>query len=135
MYGILLSENVDEVQHNEGVASNRKCVVKEFDRNAHVIIVKLVDPLVTLAEYGKLPKLSEIPDLSTCEKENILRLVINIPSFSIDHMTKDIELVLGIVVFWIKKAKPQITVFHLQSVLVCLIMLNVKCFQKLCYWV
>lgn len=126
MYGILLSEGVDEVQQNEGVTSKRKCVVEEFDRNAHVIMVKRVDSLVTLAEYGKLPKLSEIPDLSTCEKENILRLVINMPSFSIDDMTKDLELVLGIVVFWIKKAKPQITVFHLQSVLVCLIMLNVK---------
>lgn len=111
MYGILLSEGVDEVQQNEGVTSKRKCVVKEFDRNAHVIMVKRVDSLVTLAEYGKLPKLSEIPDLSTCEKENILRLVINMPSFSIDDMTKDLELVLGIVVFWIKKAKPQITVF------------------------
>lgn len=126
MYGILLSEGVDEVQQNEGVTSKRKWVVEEFDRNAHVIMVKRVDSLVTLAEYGKLPKLSEIPDLSTCEKENILRLVINMPSFSIDDMTKDLELVLGIVVFWIKKAKPQITVFHLQSVLVCLIMLNVK---------
>lgn len=126
MYGVLLSEDIDDVQQNEGVASNRKCVVEEFDRNAHVIIVKPVYPLIRLAEYGKLPRLSEIPNLSTCEKENILRLVINMPSFSIDHMTKDLELVLGIVVFWIKEAKPQITIFHLQSVLVCLIMLKVK---------
>lgn len=126
MYGVLLSEDIDDVQQKEGVASNRECVVEEFDRNAHVIMVKPVYPLISLAEYGKLPKLSEIPNLSTCEKENILRLVINMPSFSIDHMTKDLELVLGIVVFWIKKAKPQISIFHLQSVLVCLIMLKVK---------
>lgn len=41
-------------------------------------------------------------------------------------MTKDLELVLGIVIFWIKKAKPRVTIFHLQSVLVCLILLKVK---------
>lgn len=126
MYGILLSEHIDGFLPNEGVASNRMYVVKEFDRSGQEIRGKLVHSLDTLSEYGKLPTLSEIPDLSPCEKENILRLVINMPSFSIDHITKDLELVLGIVVFWIKKAKPRVTIFHLQSVLVCLILLKVK---------
>lgn len=112
MYGILLSEHIDEVLPNEGVTSNRMYVVEEFDRSGQEIRGKLVHSLVTLSEYGKLPTLSEIPDLLPYENENILCLVINMPSLSIDHMTKDLELVLGIVIFWIKKAKPRVTIFH-----------------------
>lgn len=102
MYGILLSEEFVNVQSNEGVASNRKCIVEEFDRIGHVIGSKSVHPLISLAENGELPKLSEIPDLSPTERENILRMVMNMPSLSIDHMTKDLELVLGIALYWIK---------------------------------
>lgn len=126
MYGILLSEEFDKVQSNEGVVSNRKCVVEEFDRIGHVFGRKSVHPLISLAENGELPKLTEIPDLSATERENLLRMVMNIPSFSIGHMTKDLELVLGIALYWIKESKPQVTIFHLQTVLVCLIMLKAK---------
>lgn len=83
----------------------RKCVVEEFDCNVYVIMVKWVDFLVILVEYGKLLKFLEILDFLICEKENIFCLVINMFFFSIDDMIKDFEFVLGIVVFWIKKVK------------------------------
>lgn len=41
-------------------------------------------------------------------------------------MTKDLELVIGIILFWVKEAEPKVTLYHLQSVLVCMIMLKVK---------
>lgn len=31
-------------------------------------------------------------------------MILNIPPFVINHMTKDLELILGIVLFWIKNA-------------------------------
>lgn len=123
MYGILLSE--DFIVY-ERLAADRISDVEEYDRNGHILWGKTVHALKTLTGYGELPKLSVIPDLSSTEKENILRQIISIPSFSIDYMTKDLELVLGIVLFWIKRAKPHVTIFHLHSVLICLIMLKLK---------
>lgn len=50
----------------------------------------------------------------------------DIPSFRLEHMSKDLEFVLGIVLYWIKNADPKVTVYHLKTVLVCLLMLKVK---------
>lgn len=53
-------------------------------------------------------------------------MILDIPCFNIDHMTPDLELILGLVIFWIKNSQRKITISHMQSVLVCLIMLKVK---------
>lgn len=122
MYGILLSEDIED----KGLTADMISDVEEYDRKGHTLLSETVYALRTLTGYGELPYLSVIPNLSSSEKENILRRIIDMPSFSIDYMTKDLELVLGIVLFWIKRAKPHITIFHLHSILVCLIMLKLK---------
>lgn len=122
MYGILLSEDIED----KGLTADMISDVEEYDRKGHTLLSETVYALRTLTGYGELPYLSVIPNLSSSEKENILRRIIDMPSFSIDYMTKDLELVLGIVLFWIKRAKPHVTIFHLHSILVCLIMLKLK---------
>lgn len=86
MYGILLSEDIVD----EGLATDRISDVEEYDRTGHTLLKKTVHALRTLTGYGELPKLSVIPNLSSSQKENILRRIINITSFSIDYMTKDL---------------------------------------------
>lgn len=125
MYGILLSEDNADFETNgaQGLVANMKCAVEEFDRRGDTIISQHISP----ATYsGKLPKLSDIPDLSQNERKNLLRGILTIPRFNIDHMTTDLELILGIVIYWIKNSQQKVTISHLQSVLVCLIMLKVK---------
>lgn len=126
MYGILLSEDIAVLGTTEEMAANRKCAVEEYDRNSYQLKKNIVCPEIMLEGYGSLPKLSDIPELSLSDKENIIRLVLDIPSFGLKHMTKDLEFVLGIVLFWIKNADPKVTVYHLKTVLVCLLMLKVK---------
>lgn len=126
MYGILLSEDIAVLGKTEEMAPNRKCAVEEYDRNIYQLKKNIVCPEIMLEGYGSLPKLSDIPELSPSDKENIVRLVLDIPSFGLDNMTEDLEFVLGIVLFWIKNADPKVTVYHLKTVLVCLLMLKVK---------
>lgn len=128
MYGILLSEDSADFETNEAreLAANMKSVVEEFDRRGDIIISQVISPVKLETYSGKSIKLSDIPDLSRNEKKNLLRRILNIPCFNIDHMTTDLELILGIVIFWIKNSKRKVTISHLQSVLVCLIMLKVK---------
>lgn len=126
LYGILLSEDNAGFDTNGGLPSNRKCAVVEFDRKGYIIHSKPIYPVKLETYFGKLPTISEIPDFSPSERENLIRIILNIPPFGINHMTKDLELILGIVLFWIKNSKRKVTISHLQSVLVCLIMLKVK---------
>lgn len=126
MYGILLSEDIAFLGKTEEMAANRKCAVEEYDRKYYELKKNFVCPEITLEGYGSLPKLSDIPELSLSNKEKIIRLVLEIPSFGLDCMTKDLEFVLGIVLFWIRNADPKVTISHLKTVLVCLLMLKVK---------
>lgn len=103
-----------------------KCAVEEFDRRGYIIISQVINP-VKLENYScKLIKLSDIPDLSQNVKKNLLRMILNIPCFNIDHKTTDLELILGIVIFWIKNSQRKVTISHLQSYLVCLINAKLK---------
>lgn len=128
MYGILLSEDSADFETNGawGLQANMKSVVKEFDRRGDIIISQVINPVKLETYSGKSIKLSDIPDLSRNEKKNLLRMILDIPCFNIDHMTPDLELILGLVIFWIKNSQQKITISHMQSVLVCLIMLKVK---------
>lgn len=104
LYGILLSEDNAGFDTKNGLTSNRKCAVGEFDRKGYIIHSKPIYPVELETYFGKLPSLSEIPDLLPSKRENLIRMILNIPPFGINHMTKDLELILGIVLFWIKNA-------------------------------
>lgn len=126
MYGILLSEDNAVLELKEGLITDKERAVEEYDRKDYFNKSIFVYPLQTLTQYGTLPKLTEIKDLSTPDIEKILCLILDTHSFCKYQLTKDIELVMGIVVFWIKKSQPKVTLYHLQSVIICMIMLKVK---------
>lgn len=126
MYGILLSEDIAVLELKEGLITDKECAVEEYDQKDDFNTSRFVHPLQTLTQHCTLPKLSEIKDLSTPDKENILRMILNTDSLRKYRMTKDLELVIGIILFWVKEAEPKVTLHHLQSVLVCMIMLKVK---------
>lgn len=126
MYWILLSEDIAVLELKEGLITDKECAVEEYDQKDDFNMSRFVHPLQTLTQHCTLPKLSEIKDLSTPDKENILRMILNTDSLRKYRMTKDLELVIGIILFWVKEAEPKVTLHHLQSVLVCMIMLKVK---------
>ncbi|XP_061198279.1 protein asteroid homolog 1-like [Saccostrea echinata] len=126
MYGILLSEDIAGLEKNDEVVVSRKCGVEEYDRVGLDLTKKIVLPARAFEGYGPVPRLPAIPDLLSSYKENFLRQALNIPLFDTEHMTKDLELVLGIILYWVRNAKPKVTVYHLQAAVVCLIMLKVK---------
>ncbi|XP_062610059.1 protein asteroid homolog 1-like [Saccostrea cucullata] len=126
MYGILLSEDITSLEKNGELAVNRKCGVEEYDRVGFDLTKKIVLPALVLEGYGPVPRLPALPDLLSSDKESFLREALNMPLFNLEHMTKDLELVLGIILYWVRNAKPKVTVYHLQAALVCLIMLKVK---------
>lgn len=103
LYGILLSEDNAGFDMKNGLTSNRKCAVGEFDRKGYIIHSKPIYPVELETYFGKLPSLSEIPDLLPSKRENLIRMILNIPPFGINHMTKDLELILGIVLFFDKE--------------------------------
>lgn len=84
---------------------NRKCVVEEFDCIGYVFGRKFVYFLILLVENGEFLKFIEILDFLLIERENFFCMVMNMFFFSIGYMIKDFELVLGIVLYWIKEFK------------------------------
>lgn len=79
-----------------------------------------------LEGYGLFLKFLDILEFLFFDKENIVRLVLDIFFFGLDNMIKDLEFVLGIVLFWIKNVDLKVIVYYLKIVLVCLLMLKVK---------
>ena len=128
VYCILLSEDVGNagVQSSldNGTEANGKCAVEEYDRKGYELVKKVVCPIKNAKIFDMLPKLSEIHTLPPTVRENTVRLALDIPLFNIFHLSKDLEFILGIVLFWKKNAQPNATENHLRSVLVCLIMLK-----------
>lgn len=126
MYGILLSEDIAVLELKEGLITDKERAVEEYDRKDDFNMSRFVHPLQTLTKHCTLPRLSEIKDLSTPEKENIIRMVLNTYPLRKYRMTKDLELVMGIILFWVKEAEPKVTIYHLKSIIICMIMLKVK---------
>lgn len=117
MYGILLSEDIQE---------RRALAVEEYDYKDDFKTGRSVNPQDILKKCDTLPKLSEIINLPLPNKEEKLGMILDINSLRKFELTKDLELVMGIVLFWIKESNPKVTLFHLKSVIICMIMLKVK---------
>lgn len=116
IYGILLSEDIQK---------GKMVSVEEYDYKGKFESGKPVDHQQILAKCGTLPTITEIKNLPQPDKEQMLRRILNIPPLSKFKLTKDLELVMGIVLFWIKESDPKVTQYHLKSVIICMIMLNV----------
>lgn len=52
--------------------------------------------------------------------------ILNIYFLSKFNLIKDFELVMGIVLFWIKEFDLKVILYYLKSVIICMIMLKVK---------
>lgn len=70
-YGILLSEDNTgfDLNTSSGLASNRKCVVDDFDRKGYVINRKPIYSVKFETYFGKLSAISEISDLLTFKRD------------------------------------------------------------------
>lgn len=126
IYGILLSEDIAIEAKKGELLANRKYAVEEYSRQGLYLKKILVCPATTLEGYGPLPRLTEIPGILHTDRKNLLCQALNIPPFTTEEMTGDLELVLGIILYWIKNAQPKVTLNHLRAAVVCLIMLKVK---------
>jgi hypothetical protein len=126
IYGILLSEDISTESKKDELPANRKHAVEEYNRQGLFLKKVLISPATDLEGFGPLPRLTEIPGILHTDRKNLLSRALNIPSFTIKEMTGDLELVLGIILYWIKNAQPKVTLNHLRAMVVCLIMLKVK---------
>lgn len=122
MYGILFLEDIVD----KGLVVNRIFDVEEYDWNGYIFLGEIVYVFRILIGYGEFLYFLVILNFLLFEKENIFCWIIDMLFFSIDYMIKDLELVLGIVLFWIKRVKLYVIIFYLYSILVCLIMLKLK---------
>lgn len=102
MYGILFLEDNVGFDMKNGLILNRKCVVGEFDRKGYIIYSKFIYFVEFEIYFGKLFLLLEILDFLLLKRENFICMILNIYFFGINYMIKDFELILGIVLFWIK---------------------------------
>lgn len=102
MYGILFLEDNVGFDMKNGLILNRKCVVSEFDRKGYIIYSKFIYFVEFEIYFGKLFLLLEILDFLLLKRENFICMILNIFFFGINYMIKDFELILGIVLFWIK---------------------------------
>lgn len=106
--------------------TDKEFTVEKCDRKDDFNMFRCVHPLQTLTQHCTLPRLSEIKDLSTPDKENILRMILNTYPLRKYRMTKYLEMVMGIILFWVKEAEPKVTLYNLKSIIICMIMLKVK---------
>lgn len=122
MYGILFLEDIED----KGLIVDMILDVEEYDWKGYIFLSEIVYVFRILIGYGEFLYFLVILNFLLFEKENIFCWIIDMLFFSIDYMTKDLELVLGIVLFWIKRVKLYVIIFYLYSILVCLIMLKLK---------
>lgn len=129
LYGILLSDDVAVLEKHNRLSAERKCGVEEYDRDGDHLGRNVVLPDDIAGCYGNLPKLSEIPDLPSPDREQLFRFVLDIPALHINRLSKELEIVLGIILFWIKNVQQNVKEYHLRSVLLCLIMLKIESYD------
>ena len=129
LYEILLSDDVAVLEKHNRLSAERKCGVEEYDRDGYYLGLNVVLPDDIAGCYGNLPKLSEIPDLPSPDREQLFRFVLDIPALHIIRLSKELEIVLGIILFWIKNVQPNVKEYHLRSVLLCLIMLKIESYD------
>lgn len=122
MYGILFLEDIED----KGLIVDMILDVEEYDWKGYIFLSEIVYVFRILIGYGEFLYFLVILNFLLFEKENIFCWIIDMLFFSIDYMIKDLELVLGIVLFWIKRVKLYVIIFYLYSILVCLIMLKLK---------
>lgn len=122
MYGILFLEDIED----KGLIVDMILDVEEYDWKGYIFLSEIVYVFRILIGYGEFLYFLVILNFLFFEKENIFCWIIDMLFFSIDYMIKDLELVLGIVLFWIKRVKLYVIIFYLYSILVCLIMLKLK---------
>lgn len=122
MYGILFLEDIED----KGLIVDMILDVEEYDWKGYIFLSEIVYVFRILIGYGEFLYFLVILNFLLFEKENIFCWIIDMLFFIIDYMIKDLELVLGIVLFWIKRVKLYVIIFYLYSILVCLIMLKLK---------
>lgn len=97
MYGILFLEDIED----KGLIVDMILDVEEYDWKGYIFLSEIVYVFRILMGYGEFLKFLVILNFLLFEKENIFCWIIDMLFFSIDYMIKDLEFVLGIVLFWI----------------------------------
>lgn len=69
MYLILLSEDIAVLELKEGLITDKEFAVEEYDQKDDFNMSRFVHPLQALTQHCTLPKLSEIKNLSTTDKD------------------------------------------------------------------
>lgn len=130
IYGILLKGRT-AMDESPNVNPSRKTHVEEYDREIKNIKKSFILPLTVLPGYGNLPSLHEISsNFSIEDKTSLLSAAVECDSLSESPLPPELKVVGGSVLYWVKNASPPISKNSLKTLLVGILILNIKRFLQ-----
>ena len=124
MYGILLKEDLTSLKDERPTLKAQ--TVEEYVRKCKHFVKTPVTPIMKLPEYGSLPGLSDVPCCSLTRRRQIVMESVSVSADFVNLFSRDLQLFMEAVIFWLNNSKPNITRHHLDAVLVCIIFLHAK---------
>lgn len=125
-YGILFQ--LDKWRSDAVRPSNS---VAEYDRESKNTKKILVAAVEIIDNYGSLPSLTSVPDMSAEERQLLLLCALGVPKENAmlhkdSGFHSDTVLLIGLFSYWVNHAAPKVTMAHLDSIIMSVLVLHMK---------
>ncbi|XP_075560077.1 single-strand DNA endonuclease protein asteroid [Dermacentor variabilis] len=114
LYGLVLSVN----SKSKDLAS-----VEEFDREGRNITRRFVEPILSAAGYGELPRLEEIPTLTDQRRKDLFFRIFGVESIQ-DQCPESLHGLFTVICFWLKNSKLKVNENLFRSFLLGIVLLK-----------
>ncbi|XP_050050336.1 single-strand DNA endonuclease ASTE1 [Dermacentor andersoni] len=114
LYGLVLSVN----SKSKDLAS-----VEEFDREGRNITRRFVEPILSAAGYGELPRLKEIPALTDQRRKDLFFRIFGVESIQ-DQCPESLHGLFTVICFWLKNSKLKVSENLFRSFLLGIVLLK-----------
>lgn len=125
LYRILLSLDLDSVEHDIDSDKKKLGYIEEYDREAKHLKKECVVPAIQIPTGLYLPSLHEITSLAAYKRREVLFSVLGIEENQIDFCSEPEKLFLSVLLYWARTAEPRVNSKHLYALLVCFLKLSV----------
>ncbi|XP_065300212.1 single-strand DNA endonuclease ASTE1 isoform X1 [Dermacentor albipictus] len=114
LYGLVLSVN----SKSKDLAS-----VEEFDREGRNITRRFVEPILSAAGYGELPRLEEIPTLTDQRRKDLFFRIFGVESIQ-DQCPESLHGLFTVICFWLKNSTLRVNENLFRSFLLGIVLLK-----------
>ncbi|XP_071092445.1 single-strand DNA endonuclease ASTE1-like [Haliotis cracherodii] len=126
MYGILLKDDSCTPIDNLSGRSQDTHVL-EYTRDESKNLKKtLLESINSLPNFGQLPGLSQLGNISTGQRVDMILEVLSVPNTFLELWSPPLQLLACVIVYWILQSQPRVTRYHYHALLVCIILLQSK---------